>query len=528
MATDNTDQKYLSLEGLKTFWSKIKDHVTTENAKIKVSVGKNGEIVDVKVDEKTGRILTINDATLKTRLDAIDGAAGTVAGLDTRLDTAESDIDALQEAVTKLNGDVNTDGSVKKQVDTALRSAKSYTDALETELRDGNNTDTLKSLRDSINSMTGNSGSVATAINNAINALDVEDSAIDGQYVSSVSETDGKIAVTRAKLPTYSVTDNSDFVSVAPSTQDGNTVFTISTSNIAKADDLTALTANVRKLDQAETGRVSVLEKQVAALASATHFIGVKTALPATAANGDICIVGNKEYIRDETTSNVNGKAGWVELGDVTDVSERITEIEKSYVSSFGGAKGAITIDDAATAVGAVDFAISDNKLTGTVNVGTTSFGGKTGAITVNSGSTTAGDVNFAMSDNKLTGKVVLPNLINGITVADSTTIDMTLDTTTTPGTPNIIASAKTGAVASDAATLTTGGQVYTYVTGVVNGLNSISNTATPVEGTAEAEAVAVEKPFAMVTSVSQTNGTVNVGTTELGPIPLSAITALS
>ena len=102
MATNNTKKKkYLSLEGLKTFWGKIKDHVTTENAQIKVSVGKNGEIVDVKVDD-TGRILTINDATLKTRLDAIDGAAGAIAGLDTRLDTAENDIDALQKDVAKL------------------------------------------------------------------------------------------------------------------------------------------------------------------------------------------------------------------------------------------------------------------------------------------------------------------------------------------------------------------------------------------------------------------------------------------
>ena len=279
------------------------------------------------------------------------------------------------------------------------------------------------------------------------------------------------------------------------------------------------------------TDNISTLQTKVAGLASATKFIGVQTALPPTANAGDICIVGNKEYIWDETTSNVNGKAGWVELGDVTDVSERITEIEKSYISSFGGVVGKqkeIILDTVATDIGKVKFAMDSNKLTGTVNVGTTSFGGKTGAIIVNSGSTTAGDVNFAMSDNKLTGKVVLPNLINGITVTDSTTIDMTLDTTANPGTPNIIASAKTGVVASDAATLTTGGQVYTYVTGVVNGLNSISNTATPVEGTAEAEAVAVEKPFAMVTSVSQTNGTVNVGTTELGPIPLSAITALS
>ncbi len=38
---------------------------------------------------------------------------------------------------------------------------------------------------------------------------------------------------------------------------------------------------------------------------------------------------------------------------------------------------------------------------------GVTSFGTKTGAITIASGSTTGGDVNFAMSDNQLTGSVV-------------------------------------------------------------------------------------------------------------------------
>ena len=38
-------------------------------------------------------------------------------------------------------------------------------------------------------------------ITSAINALDVADTAVSGQYVSSVSETDGKIKVTRAALP---------------------------------------------------------------------------------------------------------------------------------------------------------------------------------------------------------------------------------------------------------------------------------------------------------------------------------------
>ena len=66
-----------------------------------------------------------------------------------------------------LNGTVNTDGSVKKQVAAALSTAKGYTDE-------------------------------------QIQALDVTDNAVVGSYVSAVSETDGKISVSRAELPTVS------------------------------------------------------------------------------------------------------------------------------------------------------------------------------------------------------------------------------------------------------------------------------------------------------------------------------------
>lgn len=49
----------------------------------------------------------------------------------------------------------------------------------------------------------------------AIKALDVEDTAVDGKYVSAVSETDGKITVTRADLPTLSVkTGSGQFAAV--------------------------------------------------------------------------------------------------------------------------------------------------------------------------------------------------------------------------------------------------------------------------------------------------------------------------
>ena len=48
-----------------------------------------------------------------------------------------------------------------------------------------------------------------TKISTAIGALDKVDSAVSGQYVSSVSETDGIISVTRADLPTYTLATGS-------------------------------------------------------------------------------------------------------------------------------------------------------------------------------------------------------------------------------------------------------------------------------------------------------------------------------
>lgn len=50
----------------------------------------------------------------------------------------------------------------------------------------------------------------AKTADDAIKALDVEDTAVEGKYVSAVSETDGVITVTRAVLPTLSVKTGSE------------------------------------------------------------------------------------------------------------------------------------------------------------------------------------------------------------------------------------------------------------------------------------------------------------------------------
>ena len=64
----------------------------------------------------------------------------------------------------------------------------------------------LKTLNDNIGALTGDgtSGSISDMITNAINNLDVDDTAEDGKYISAISQVDGKIVITRASLPDYS------------------------------------------------------------------------------------------------------------------------------------------------------------------------------------------------------------------------------------------------------------------------------------------------------------------------------------
>lgn len=96
----------------------------------------------------------------------------------------------------RLNGTADTEGSVMKQVADALASAKSYT-------------------------------------NTEIEKLDVTDNAVVGSYVSAVSETDGKIAVTRAELPTVAEIKSEGQAIIAVSEDKG--VISATTGDIAAA-----------------------------------------------------------------------------------------------------------------------------------------------------------------------------------------------------------------------------------------------------------------------------------------------------
>lgn len=127
-------------------------------------------------------------ANIKTNADDIDALEALVGGtaVSTQISTA------VTAAKTELKGaDTDTAASA------TIAGAKKYADSLDA---------AMDARVDALEAAVGEGGSVGAQIDAKIQALDVEDAEVAGQYVSAVSETDGKISVTRKALPDYSET----------------------------------------------------------------------------------------------------------------------------------------------------------------------------------------------------------------------------------------------------------------------------------------------------------------------------------
>lgn len=147
----------------------------------------------------------------------------------------------------------------------------------------------------------GEGGSVGSQIDAKIANLDVAEVAVGtGEIIEKISETDGKISVSKRALVA------SDIPTIEQSQVNG-----LGTALAAKQDTLAFQNNNYDKTTNKAITK-SDLDAAVAGLSGAVHFIGVKESLPANGNNGDICIVGNKEYVYSTSDSQ------WHELGDET------------------------------------------------------------------------------------------------------------------------------------------------------------------------------------------------------------------
>lgn len=182
----------------------------------------------------------------------------------------------------------DTDGVDKATVKGAKAYAKDLNDATNTRV-------------EALETAIGEGGSVSSQIDAKIANLDVAEVAVGtGEIIEKISETDGKISVSKRALVA------SDIPTIEQSQVNG-----LGTALAAKQDTLAFQNDNYDKTTNKAITK-SDLDAAVAGLSGAVHFIGVKESLPTSGNNGDICIVGNKEYVYSTSDSQ------WHELGDET------------------------------------------------------------------------------------------------------------------------------------------------------------------------------------------------------------------
>ena len=146
-------------------------------------------------DELNGAITAVD-----TKVDGVDtrvAAIETLIGKDAQ--DADTIINTVSEVLKWFAGVQETDTGAALIADVAANKTAIGTKAVE----GGTSSGLYKEIEDA--------KAAAIAANTAaIEALDVTDTAVAGKYVSAVSQTDGKITVTREVLPTLSVKTGSE------------------------------------------------------------------------------------------------------------------------------------------------------------------------------------------------------------------------------------------------------------------------------------------------------------------------------
>lgn len=278
--------------------------------------------------------LSAHDGRITAAQNAADAAAQAASVADGKAVQEKTDREAAIEEVkdlisaeqTRAEGKESENKAAAAAADKKAADAQTYAEGVNTALgqevtRATEKENELAGKISALETAVGAGGSVETQINTKIEALDADVTSAEGTQVRvQVVETDGKITA-------VNVTESAIFA----------TAQALADEIADRAADEEAIADRIALLDAAETGRVTVLEKKVDALNAATHFEGKvefdPSAEGATTEGydaGDIVIYGNKEYIFDG--------AAWIELGDTTAESSRISALE--------GLVGETSVDD--------------------------------------------------------------------------------------------------------------------------------------------------------------------------------------
>lgn len=192
-----------------------------------------------------------------------------------------------------------------------------------------------------------------TFVTNAINALDVADTAVANQYVSQVVETDGKIAVTRAELPVKSVTEGATNGTIAVNGADvkvhglGSAAYT----NAADYEAAGAAAAAVAALDKADSAQAG---QYVSAVSQENGIITVTRAqLPAAATLVEGTANGTVKFNGTDVPVHGLGSAAYTESTAYATAAQGAladTALQKADITT-GTANGTIAVEGTNVAV---------------------------------------------------------------------------------------------------------------------------------------------------------------------------------
>lgn len=192
-----------------------------------------------------------------------------------------------------------------------------------------------------------------TFVTNAINALDVADTAVANQYVSQVVETDGKIAVTRAALPVTSVTEGATNGTIAVNSADvkvhglGSAAYT-DAADYEAAGAAAAAVAALDKTDSAQAGQY------VSAVSQENGIITVTRAqLPAAATLVEGTANGTVKFNGTDVPVHGLGSAAFTESGAYATAAQGTladTALQKADITT-GSANGTIAVEGTDVAV---------------------------------------------------------------------------------------------------------------------------------------------------------------------------------
>lgn len=338
----------------------------TADRTIRVYTGTEWEkyagLVDASWNGTDKKLVITNAAGTTTTLDLSDCASAsdisvklttinnTLTAHDGRITAAQNAADAAQQAANAADGKAVKEAEDRAKEITRVEGLITA-EAATARAAEEANAKAAKAADDKAAGAQTYAEGVNTALGQEVTRATGEEARIAG--LVSAEETRAKgiedelrgLIVSAASGATTEVAkaDGATHITVTSSEGDkGQKVYTIGESDIAsakaladeiadRAADEEAIASRIALLDAADTGRVSVLESKVDALNAATHFEGkvegesFEDAIAAAATHktfeaGDIVIYGNKEYIYD-------GSA-WIELGDTTAESGRITALE--------------------------------------------------------------------------------------------------------------------------------------------------------------------------------------------------------